>query len=123
MAAAKNGLDKLATGIGAVRRTLQDLIAPELRQHTTLLLQHAEGINGIVQVLREQTALLREHGERLARIEGRLEGIDGRLVSLERRLESMDGRLVGVEKSLAAIDARLDRVLEMMRESPRSKDA
>jgi hypothetical protein len=42
MPTAKNGLEKLAAGIGAVGRTLQDLIAPELKEHTAILLQHGE---------------------------------------------------------------------------------
>jgi DNA-binding FrmR family transcriptional regulator len=79
MPAAKDGLEKLAAGIGAVRRALQGLIAPELKEHTSILRGHTEALNAIVGVLKEQSEILRQHGERLARVEGRLEGIDDRL--------------------------------------------
>ena len=42
MAAAKNGVGKLATGINGVRTVLQQLIAPELKEHTVILRQHGE---------------------------------------------------------------------------------
>ena len=73
-ASSKNGLEKLAAGIGAVRRARQDLIAPELKEHTNILRRHAEALSAIVVVLKEQSEIARQHGERLARVEGRLEG-------------------------------------------------
>jgi hypothetical protein len=42
MPTANNGLEKPAAGISAVRRTLQDLVALELKEHTAILLQHGE---------------------------------------------------------------------------------
>ncbi|HXD91553.1 MAG TPA: hypothetical protein VNU00_10900, partial [Candidatus Binataceae bacterium] len=68
----KNGLEKRASGIGAVRKVLQDLIAPELKEHNAILRQHGDGFDAIMAVLHEQAVILREHGERLAKIEGRL---------------------------------------------------
>lgn len=76
--------------MGAVRKALQDLIAPELKEHTSILRAHAEALSAIVGVLMEQGEISRQHGERLARVDGHLEGIDGRLQNIDSRFESMD---------------------------------
>jgi hypothetical protein len=58
-----------------------------------------------------------EHGERLGRLDARLDGVESRLGGLdvrldgvESRLGGLDVRLDGVESRLGGLDVRLDRV-------------
>lgn len=46
MPAAKDGFGRLATGITGFRKALQDVITPELKEHTLILWADAEALQG-----------------------------------------------------------------------------
>ena len=82
MAPPKTTKDGFAAVAGALRKAIQELLAPELKQHTKLLRQHGGTLAAVLSVLHEQnhafheqSEISREQGERLARIEGELVGV------------------------------------------------
>jgi chromosome segregation ATPase len=104
------GDGRLAARIGAaLRKALQDVLLPELREHGESLHRHEQSLNSIVDVLREHSSILHQHGERLAHMEGYMQTVDGRLARIEARLDQaleMRDRLAAVEGCLTALEAR-----------------
>jgi chromosome segregation ATPase len=113
--ATKDGLTLVA---GALRKAIQDLPAPELKNHTELLRDHAQALTAIVSELHEHSRILHEHtqilhehsqimrnqGERLARIEGELTGVRNELSGLRTNVvevkSELSDRLIRLEDKL-----------------------
>jgi hypothetical protein len=83
----KNGLDKLACEIDAVRTILQDVIVPEIKEQNAILHRRGARFDAILVLLHEHAALLRQQGEGSAGIEvrERIVAIEGRVTALESR--------------------------------------
>jgi chromosome segregation ATPase len=79
--------------IGIIRRTLQDVLVPEM------------------QGMKERLA---GHDEKFISIEKRLDGIDARLGRIETRMEGIEARMTALESEMrqgfAAVGAALDRI-------------
>jgi hypothetical protein len=108
----KNGFAALAGALSAI----QDLLVPELKQHTELLRQHGGALVGIASVLREDGQTLHEHseimrlqGERLARIEGELVGVRNELHEHALILHEHSQILRGHGESLIGLRGEGDR--------------
>jgi len=68
-----------------------------------------------IEILKDIRDGVRGTNERLERVEGRLETMDGRLERVEGRLETMDGRLETVEGALLDLAGQHRFVVRYMR--------
>lgn len=57
-------------------------------------------------------------GERVAKVEGRLDGIELRLTKVEGKLDALEGRVGAVERRLDVMDGKLDRLLDLATKRP-----
>ena len=106
----KDAMEKVATGIAAMCKILQQPVAPDLREQSIILLQHAEALNATLTLLKEYSILLNRNQERPPSIERRLQAIDGRIDGLDGRLVSLENRVGGVEVRLASMESRFEAV-------------
>src|SRR3990172_7333094 len=75
--------------------------ADDIKRHFDIV---AEGLRDEIRLVADGVAM---NSERLDRVEGRFDSVEGKIVRVEGRLDGVDGKLVRVEGKLDRIDGEL----------------
>ena len=106
--------------LGKIKQTQENhgrklnLVRDKLNDVGDKLDQQVIRLDMISGTLRDQVAVMRDHGQRLATVEGtlgdlgnRMEVIEGRLDGLDAHVEAVDGRLGRLDERMEAVEGAL----------------